>query len=173
MAQHRPSGHACCSAALIAVLFTTTPHSGHTDESVMPPDHMLSDELRLLKEEQPCSPSSSEPYVMTEDDIRESGAADLPELFRKILGVDGPQTGRTDSDRRARSDSQRIANSFLVEVDGHPTYADASDSLTWVNIPVTLPEIKRLELWKESASSPHGMIEYRIVLKITTKTSGK
>ena len=173
MPQHRQPRHAHRSAVLIAVLFTFTPHSGHTDEVVVPPDEMLRDELRLLKEEQPFSLSSSEPYVMTEDDIRESGAADLPELLRKILGVDDSQAGGSGINRPTRADNQRIAKSFLVEVDGHSTYVDASDSLTWVNIPVTLPEIKRLEMWKEPASPLQGTSEYHIVVKITTKTSGK
>lgn len=183
MAEFRRFRHVCRSAVLIAVLYTITPNSGHTDEVVIPPDQILSDELQLLKEEegigirqregQPVSPSSAEPYVMVEEDIRQSGAEDLTTLFRRILSFDAPRTTGSDINRRARVDDQPIANNLLVLVDGRSTYVDASDALTWVNIPVTLPEISRLEMWKESASPIHGVNEYHIVIKITTKIPGK
>jgi len=183
MAQHPGCRHVHRSVVLIAVLYTITPDSGHADELVIPPDQILSDELQLLKEEEgidiqqreepPVSPSSSEPYVMVEEDIRQSGAEDLTTLFRRILSFDAPRTTGSDINRRARVDDQPIANNLLVLVDGRSTYVDASDALTWVNIPVTLPEITRLEMWKESASPIHGVNESHIVIKITTKIPGK
>ena len=183
MAEYPRFRHVCRSAVLMAVLCTITPNSGHTDEVVKPPDQILSDELQLLKEEegigikqregQPVSPSSSEPYVMAEEDIRNSGAEDLPALFRMILSLDLPQMAGSNIDRGDRVDDQPIANNLLVMVDGHSTYLDASDALTWMNIPVTLPEIKRLEMWKESTSPRQEANTYHLVIKITTKTPGK
>ena len=183
MAEYPRFRHVCRSAVLMAMLYTIAPNSGHTDEAVIPPDQILSDELQLLKEEegigiqqreeQPISPSSLQPYVMVEEDIRESGAEDLTALFRRILSFDAPQTTGSDSNRRARIDEPPTTTNLLVLVDGRSTSVDASDALTWVNIPVTLPEITRLEMWKESASPIHGVNESHIVIKITTKTPGK
>src|SRR5262245_27425873 len=159
MAQHQRFRQAKRSAVLIAVLFTIAPCPGQADDASTPFDRFLSDELELLKEEESVSiesqkehrnPSSSEPYVMTEEDIRKSGATDLSTLLRRILGLDVPQVTESEFHRRADADRQPIAKSFLIVVDGHPTHIDTSDALAWKNIPVTLPDVQRLEMWKNS-----------------------
>lgn len=184
MALHQRLTHARRSAVVMAVLFTIiTPSPGHTDDASPVWDRFLSDELQLLKEEesvsiesaekQPIPPSSSEPYVMTEEDIRESGAADLPSLLRRILGRDVPPVTESDISGRARVESPRMANSFLVVVDGRPIHVETSDALTWKAIPVTLADVQRLEIWKESAAAAHGFHGYDVVIMIITKTPAK
>jgi iron complex outermembrane receptor protein len=168
---------------LIAVLFTITPSPGQTDDVSTPSDRFRSDELELLKEEesvsiesrekQPIPPSSSEPYVMTEEDIRESGVPDLPALLRRMLGFDAPQVTESDITDRARGGSQRVANSFLVVVDGRPIHIDRSDPLMWKHVPVTLHDVHRLEMWKESVSAVSEFAGYDVVIKIITKKPEK
>src|SRR5215471_15492878 len=181
MAQYPRSRHAQPTAVLMAVVFTIMPSLGQGDDVPTPFDRFLSDELELLKEEESVSIESqkehrspsvaSEPYVMTEQDIRESGAADLPSLLRRILRLDDPQATESEIHRRGRADRQPITNNFLVVVDRHPIHIDTSDTLAWKNIPVTLPDVQRLEMWKNSSSAVHGFHGYESVIKITTKTS--
>ena len=183
MAQYPRSRHAQTTAVLMAVMFTIMPSLSQADDVPTPFDRFLSDELELLKEEESVSIESqkehrtpsvaSEPYVMTEQDIRESGAADLPSLLRRILRLDDPQATESEIHRRGRADRQPITNNFLVMVDGHPIHIDTSDALAWKNIPVTLPDVQRLEMWKNSPSAVHGFHGYETVIKITTKTSEK
>jgi iron complex outermembrane receptor protein len=183
MAQDPRLQHAQRRAVVIAVLLTITPSLGHTDDLAAPPDQFKSDELQLLKEEEsvgielqeghPISSLSSEPYVMLEEDIRESGATDLPALLGKILGVGVPQVTGSEINRRALVGSEIVSNTLLVLVDGRPIRVDRSDPLTWRNIPVTLLDIQRLEMWKESPSAVHGMSSDYVVVKIITKPSGK
>ena len=57
----------------------------------------ISDELELLKEEetvsiasryeQPISQAPSNVYVVTDEDIRQSGAIDLPTVLRRVPGL--------------------------------------------------------------------------------------
>jgi iron complex outermembrane receptor protein len=75
--------------------------------------------------------------------------------------------------RRARAGGELAANSLLVLVDGRPIHVDRSDPFTWRNIPVTLPDIQRLEMLKESASAVQGRSSDQIVVKITTKRPSK
>src|SRR5262245_52833211 len=183
MAQYPRSRHAQPTAVLMAVVFTIMPSLGQADDASTPFDRFLSDELELLKEEESVSiesqkehripSSSSEPYVMTEEDIRKSGVTDLSTLLRRILGLDVPQVTESEFHRRADAERQPIAKSFLIVVDGHPTHIDTSDALAWKNIPVTLPNVQRLEMWKDSPSAVHGFQGYETVIKITTKMSGK
>jgi len=181
MAQHPRFRHAKPTAVLIAVVFTIMPSLGQADDVATPFDRLLMDELELLKEEESVTRESqkehrtpsvaSAPYVMTEEAIRESGATDLPALLRSILGLDAPQVTEPEIHPRGRADRQPITNNFLIVVDGHPIDIDTSDALAWKNIPVTLPDVQRLELWKNSPSAVHGFHGYETVIKITTKTS--
>lgn len=176
--------HTRCSAVLTVMLCAMTPNVGHTDDAIGPVDLVLSDELKLLKEEEsvtveseggrPLSPRPSDLYVrMMEEDIGKSGMADLPSLLRQLLGFDAPQTPASDPDRRPPLDNRLITNRVLVLVDGRSMSIDTSDAPGWNAIPVTLHEIARLEVWKEPAPTVHGGIDYHVVIKIMTKTGGK
>jgi iron complex outermembrane receptor protein len=144
---------------------------------------LFSDELQLLKEEEsvgielreghPISSLSSEPDVLSDEDIRESGVADLPTLLNRMLGAGVPQVTGSEINPPARAGSDLVAGSLLVLVDGRPIHVDRSDPLTWRNIPVTLPDIQRLEMWKKSASAVHGSRSDQVVVKITTKRPEK
>jgi iron complex outermembrane receptor protein len=167
----------------MTVLLTSTPRLGDADGLAAQSDQFMSDELQLLKEEEsvgielqeghPISSLSSAPYVMSEEDIRESGATDLPTLLGRILGVGVPHVTESAINPRAHVGGELVVNSLLVLVDGHPFHVDRSDPLTWRIIPVNLPDIQRLEMWKESASAVHGSRSDQIVVRITTKRPGK
>jgi len=182
MAQHQRFPHAWRAAVLIAVSFTIPPSLGCTKVVSSASDPFSSDELRMLREEEsigiesrnkePSPPSSSEPYVMTEQDIRESGATDLPSLLRRILRLDDPQATESEINRRASSGNEPVATSLLVFVDGRPIEINLSGASTLEKIPVTLSEIQRLEMWKESASAVPGLQGHDVVIKIITKTTG-
>jgi len=164
---------------LIAVSFTIPPSLGCTKVVSSASDPSSSDELRMLREEEsigiesrekePSPPSSSELYVMTEQDIRESGATDLPSLLRRVLRLDDPQATESEINRRASAGNEPVATSLLVFVNGRPLR-----SSTLEKIPVTLSEIQRLEMWKESASAVPGLQGHDVVIKIIiiTKTTG-
>ena len=88
-------------------------------------------ELELLKEEtvsiasryeQPISEAPSNVYVITDEDIRHSGATDLPTVLRRIPGIEVMQTTGADFNVSARGDNQLLANKMLVLVDGRSIY---------------------------------------------------
>ena len=93
--------------------------------------------------------------------------------LRRLLGFDVPQITSSDLSRRPRIDSQLIKNKALVVVDGRSIAIDTSDVSGWNIIPVTLPEVNRVEVWKESLSAVHEDIAYHIVIKIITKPGRK
>jgi iron complex outermembrane receptor protein len=176
--QFQPARHLII---LTAVLLTLVPSQGRSDELATPSDRPLSEILQLLKEEdsvsiesrggQRVSPLSSELFVMTDEDIRESGATDLPTLLLRMLGHDASQEAEQETNGRVRADSHLIANRLLLVVDGRSINIDMSDALPWKNIPVTLSDIKRIEVWNEAVSAIHGFNDYDAVINIRTKTS--
>jgi len=118
-----------------------------------PPTESIREELLLLKEEtvsiavrheQPISQAPSNVYVITDEDIRHSGATDLLAVLRRVPGIEVMQVTAVDFDVSVRGDNQLLANKLLVLVDGRSIYDDAEGEVSWKNIPITRPEIKRI-----------------------------
>jgi len=141
---------------------------------------MVSEELQLLKEEetvsiavrheQPISQAPSNVYVITDEDIRQSGAIDLPTVLRRIPGMEVMQTTGAEFNVSVRGDNQTVANKLLVMVDGRSIYVDVQATVFWKLIPVTLPEIKRIEVLKGPASAVYGFNAFDGIINIITKS---
>jgi iron complex outermembrane receptor protein len=151
----------------------------HKNELSAPPARGIPDELLLLKEEetvsiasryeQPISQSPSNVYVITDEDIRHSGATDLPTVLRRIPGMEIVQMSGADFNVSVRGDNQLLANKLLVLVDGRSIYIDAQGTTFLKMLPVTLPEIKRIEILKGPASSIYGFNAFDGIINIITK----
>ena len=137
-------------------------------------------ELELIKEEetvsiasryeQPISQAPSNVYVITDEDIRQSGATDLPTVLRRVPGIEVMQTTGADFNVSARGNNQLLANKMLVLVDGRSIFVDAQAIVYWKAIPVTLPEIKRIEVLTGPASAVYGFNAFDGVINIITKS---
>lgn len=180
-AELKQLGHPMLAALLTASL--STPAHGETqllESSESRPEARLNEELELMKEEenvsiasrydQPISQSPSNVYVITDEDIRHSGATDLPTVLRRVPGIEVMQMSGADFNVSARGDNQVFANRMLVLVDGRSIYIDVEGTVFWKAIPVTLPEIKRIEVLKGPASSIYGFNAFDGVINIITKS---
>lgn len=138
------------------------------------------EELQLLKEEetvsiamrreQPISQAPSNVYVITDEDIRQSGAIDIPTILRRIPGMEVMQVNGADFNVSVRGDNQLTANKLLVMVDGRSIYIDVQGQVLWKLLPVTLPEIKRIEVLKGPASAIYGFNAFDGIINIITKS---
>jgi iron complex outermembrane receptor protein len=165
---------------LTIVCVALAPTPGYTEEVSTQSDQALIPELELIKEEetvsiasryeQPISQAPSNVYVITDEDIRQSGAPDIPTILRRVPGLDVMQTTGADFNVSVRGDNQLLANKLLVMVDGRSIYVDGAGNVNWKLIPVTLPEIKRIEVLKGPASSIYGFNAFDGVINIITKS---
>jgi len=122
------------------------------------------------RHEQPISEAPSNVYVITDDDIRRSGATDLPTVLRRIPGLEVMQVTGADFSVSMRGDNQLVSNKLLVMVDSRSIYVDEQGSVYWKAIPVTLPEIKRIEVQKGPASVLYGFNAFDGIINIITKS---
>jgi iron complex outermembrane receptor protein len=120
--------------------------------------------------EQPISQAPSNVYVITDEDIRQSGASDLPTVLRRVPGLEVMQVTGADFNVSMRGDNQLVGNKLLVMVDGRSIYVDVQGSMYWKAIPVTLPEIKRIEVQKGPASVLYGFNAFDGIINIITKS---
>jgi iron complex outermembrane receptor protein len=144
-----------------------------------PTDKQIQEEALYLKEEtigvasryeQPISRAPSNVYVITDEDIRQSGAPDLPTVLRRIPGLEVMQVTGADFNVSMRGDNQLDSNKLLVMVDGRSVYVDVQGSMFWKSISVTLPEIKRIEVQKGPASVLYGFNAFDGIINIVTKS---
>jgi iron complex outermembrane receptor protein len=122
------------------------------------------------RHEQPISEAPANVYVITDEDIRTSGAKDLPTILRRIPGIEVMQTTGADFNVSVRGDNQLRANKLLVMVDGRSIYLDVQGEVLWRMIPITLPEIKRIEVLKGPASVLYGFNAFDGIINIITKS---
>ncbi len=193
---HRPSTLPQSSRILILMTLTTLlaledPHiampqsAGQSENKPQPPPVTVGDQesdiLLLMKEEtesvsrglgkeQRISEAPSNVYVITDEDIRHSGATDLPTVLRRIPGLEVIQMSGADFDVSVRGNNQLPANKLLVMIDGRSIYEDAYGSVFWTTLPITLPEIKRIEVLKGPASAVYGFNAFDGVINIITKS---
>lgn len=166
---------------LIGGLATVAPLPSHGQAPLAHAPDEPSEALELIKEEesvsiaarheQPISQAPQNVYVITEEEIRHSGNVDLPTILRRIPGMEVMQTTGADFNVSVRGDNQNVANKLLVLVDGRSIYEDINGQVWWKAIPVTLPEIKRIEVLKGPASALYGFNAFDGVINIITKSA--
>jgi iron complex outermembrane recepter protein len=165
---------------LTVVLVALTPLPGYTEELPIQSKQAVIPELELIKEEetvtiasryeQPISKAPANVYVITDEDIRHSGATDIPTILRRVPGLEVMQTTGADFNVSVRGNNQLRANKLLVMVDGRSVFNDAQGFFLWKMLPVTLPEIKRIEVLKGPASVVYGFNAFDGVINIITKS---
>jgi len=137
----------------------------------------LSEELELIKEEEILRGTGSqersnsrvppEMVVMTEEDIRRSGATDIPSLLRRIPGMESMSPTGASVSGSTPSSHQAGVGKLLIKVDGRPIYDDAQGAVNWTLIPVAIQDIKRIEVLTGAASTSW---EFDGVINILTKS---
>lgn len=165
----------------LALPFRATAQSDAPPSSDRRNPRVEEETLGILKEEetvvtasryaQRISEAPSNVYVITDDDIRQSGAPDLPTVLRRVPGLEVMQVTGAQFNVSARGDNQAVANKMLVLVDGRSIYVDISGEVFWKAIPVTLPEIKRIEVVKGPSSVLYGFNAFDGVINIITKSA--
>lgn len=129
--------------------------------------------VTAIRREQPISQSPSNLYVITEEDIRLSVATDIPTLLRRVPGMEVIQMTSGEFNVSARGDNQQRANKLLVLIDGRSAYIDLQATAPWTQLPITFPEIRRIEVLKGPASAIYGFNAFDGVVNIITKSGSE
>lgn len=152
------------------------PHTSSLTEAALQEETLYLREetvVTAIRREQPISQSPSNLYVITEADIRLSGATDIPTLLRRVPGMEVMQMTAGEFNVSARGNNQQRANKLLVLVDGRSVFIDLQATVPWVHLPITFPEIKRIEVLKGPASTIYGFNAFDGVVNIITKSGAE
>ncbi len=107
--------------------------------------------------------------VLTDEDIRLSGARSIPELLRRVPGMDVMAMSYSDWNVSMRGFNRRLANKILVLVDGRSVHQDFLGATVWSTLSIGLPEIERIEVVRGPGSAIYGAYAYTGIINIITK----
>jgi iron complex outermembrane recepter protein len=107
--------------------------------------------------------------IITEDDIRLSGARTIPDLLRRVPGMDVMAMSYGDYNVAMRGFNRRIANKLLVLIDGRSVYLDFLGLTLWAAFPIDLMDIERIEVVRGPGSAIYGAYAYTGMVNIITK----
>jgi outer membrane receptor for ferrienterochelin and colicins len=106
--------------------------------------------------------------IVTAEDIRRSGAKDIPGVLRHVAGVDTLEWGNDNIDVSIRGYNQASSSRLLVLVNGRQVYADDFGYTPWSSIPTELSEIRQIEVIKGPSCALFGFNAVGGVINIIT-----
>ncbi|MFI5421067.1 MAG: TonB-dependent receptor plug domain-containing protein, partial [Nitrososphaerales archaeon] len=111
-------------------------------------------------------------YVLTQEDIRRSGATTIPEVLRTVPGV---QVSRIDQDHWAvgiRGFADQFSKSMLVLVDGRSLYTPLFAGVSWgLQDGILLEDVERIEIIRGPGATIWGANAENGVINIITKSA--
>jgi len=151
---------------LNVLLFTSPAFSQYEEEEFLRAGDWVETAARRP---QPISEAPAAVTVITDEDIRQSGATTIPEVLRRVAGVDVVTLTAFDSQLSIRGFARSIAEKILVLVDGRSVYLDLVGCTLWEALPIQLEEIERIEVVKGPVSVLYGANAFLGVVNIITR----
>jgi iron complex outermembrane receptor protein len=106
--------------------------------------------------------------IITQDDIRRSGATSIPEVLQFVPGVDVRMSSPENADVGVRGYNQTANPHLMVLVNGRQVYMVDYGRIIWSAIPVQLDEIRQIEVIKGPNSALYGFNAVGGVINIIT-----
>ena len=125
----------------------------------------------VSKSEEKLSTAAAAIHVITQDDIRRSGANSIPEALRMAPGV---QVARVDAHTwaiTARGFNDVFANKLLVLHDGRSVYTPLFSGVYWDAQDTLLEDIDRIEVIRGPGATLWGANAVNGVINIITKSA--
>lgn len=116
------------------------------------------------------SPNST--TIITRQDIRLSGMTRIPELLRRVAGMDVMQITGGDTNVSMRGFNSRLANKLLVLVNGRTVQNDFLGSTFWESLSIDVDQIERIEIVRGPGSALYGANAFAGVVNIITIAPG-
>jgi iron complex outermembrane receptor protein len=123
----------------------------------------------VSRREQKLSQSASAIYVITQEDIRRSGATTIPDALRMAPGVQVAQINGNQWAVSIRGFNGRFARQLLVMIDGRSVYHPAFAGVYWEANDVLLEDVDHIEVIRGPGATMWGSNAVNGVINIITK----
>ncbi len=127
----------------------------------------------VSKKPEKAAQAAAAVFVITQEDIRRSGATHIPEVLRMVPGV---EVARLDSNKWAvsiRGFNNLFARKLLVLIDGRSVYTGLFSGTFWDTQDLVLEDIERIEVIRGPGGTLWGANAVNGVINVITKNAGK
>lgn len=125
------------------------------------------------KTEQTLVESSANITVITSNDIELSGVNNITDVLRIVPGLDVMTGYATGTDVGGRGLNYLLNSKTLILVNGQRVNNDFTGSAKWLQIPVMLSNIDRIEVLTSPLSALYGANSFSALVNIITKPASK
>src|ERR1700676_2221932 len=125
----------------------------------------------VSKRTQKVADAAAAIFVITQEDIRRSGATSIPEALRLVPGL---EVARIDQNKWAigsRGFNGRFDNKLLVLIDGRSVYTPLFSGVYWNVQDVMLEDVDRIEVIRGPGATLWGANAVNGVINIITKSA--
>src|SRR6202140_1143946 len=158
-------------AAMTALfVIAASAQSNVVDVTTMSVEDLMNMQVTSVsKRTQKVADAAAAVFVITQEDIRRSGARSIPEALRLAPGL---EVARIDSNKWAiasRGFNGRFDNKLLVLIDGRSVYTPLFSGVYWNVQDVMLEDIDRIEVIRGPGATLWGANAVNGVINIITK----
>jgi iron complex outermembrane receptor protein len=126
------------------------------------------DVTSVSKKEQKTSQAAAAIFVISRQDISNSGALNIPDLLRMVPGLDVAQIDSAKWAVSARGFNGQYSNKLLVLIDGRAVYSPIFAGVFWDSQNVPLDSIERIEVIRGPGAAVWGSNAVNGVINIIT-----
>jgi iron complex outermembrane recepter protein len=139
------------------------------DLSEVPIEQLLNMDVTILRGHDTLSKTPAAISVVTSDDIRRSGAMNIPEALRQVPGLEIAQVNSSEWAVSARGFNDVFANKLLVLQDGRTVYSPLFTGVFWDTPGTMMEDIDRIEVIRGPGSTAWGANAVNGVINVITK----
>src|SRR2546421_5675580 len=110
-------------------------------------------------------------YVITQEDIRRSGATSIPEILRLAPGVEVARIDAVKWSIGIRGFGSRLSRAVLVVIDGRTVYSPLYAGVYWEVQDTLMEDVDRIEIIRGPGATIWGPNAVNGVINIITKSS--
>jgi iron complex outermembrane receptor protein len=162
----------------------TVPAAGVRDDTLAELSRMSLEQLSQVqvtsvsKAAQSLSTAPASIYVITHEEIANSGAASIPEALRLAPNLQVTQFSSTDYEIGARGfgsnrEAQNFSNKILILIDGRSVYNPLFSGVTYDALDVVMADIDRIEVISGPGATLWGSNAMNGVINIITRGAGE
>jgi iron complex outermembrane receptor protein len=175
-----PRLHPRQAAAALCLLLSAAPAAALQEEPRPPASELKRLSLEQLmdidvtsvsRRSEPVSGAAAAITVLTGDDIRRSGATNLPDVLRITAGLQVAQSNGNTWAISARGFNTTTANKLLVLIDGRSIYTPLFSGVFWDVQDVALEDIERIEIIRGPGATLWGANAVNGVINILTRSA--
>jgi iron complex outermembrane receptor protein len=112
-------------------------------------------------------------HVVTQDDLRRTGALSIPEALRNIPGVEVARVNSRDYAITARGFNGTAANKLLVLIDGRSVYTPLYSGVFWDTQDAFMEDIQQIEVNRGPGATVWGANAVNGVINVISKKASE